>query len=56
VLIPNYSMNISGFTFVGEAALMLWLLIKGSRKDFNGSDTDRPLQADRDTLVNTPGG
>ena len=27
VLIPDYSMNISQFTFVGEATLMLWLLI-----------------------------
>jgi hypothetical protein len=56
VLIPDYSMNISGFTFVGEATLMLWLLIKGSRKDFSSSDTDRPLQPDRDTLITTPGG
>ena len=35
VPIPNYSINISQFTFMGEAALMFWLLIKGCRKDFS---------------------
>ena len=35
VLIPNYSINISQFTLMGEAALMFWLLIKGRRKDFS---------------------
>src|SRR5215217_8406561 len=43
VLIPDYSMNISAFTFVGEATLMLWLLIKGSRKDFSPREIDRAL-------------
>ena len=43
VLVPNYSINISQFTFVGEATLMLWLLIKGSRKDFSRRATDRAL-------------
>lgn len=56
VLIPDYSMNISGFTFVGEATLMLWLLIKGSRKNFSRGETDRALQPDQDTLVRTPAG
>ena len=56
VLIPDYSMNISGFTFVGEATLMLWLLIKGSRKNFDGGEADRGLQLDPDSLVRTPVG
>jgi hypothetical protein len=55
VLIPDYSMNISGFTFVGEATLMLWLLIKGSRKDFSPREIDRALP-DPDSLVRTPVG
>jgi hypothetical protein len=55
VLIPDYSMNISGFTFVGEATLMLWLLIKGSRKDFSRQEIGRALP-DPDSLVRTPVG
>jgi hypothetical protein len=35
VLVPGYALDISRFTFMGEAALMFWLLIKGSRKDFS---------------------
>ena len=31
VLSPGYSLDISRFTFVGEAMLIFWLLIKGSR-------------------------
>jgi hypothetical protein len=41
VLVPNYSMNIAQFTFFGEAALMLWLLIKGTRKDFSNGEVDQ---------------
>jgi hypothetical protein len=29
LLVADYSLNVSAVTFVGEAALMLWLLIKG---------------------------
>ncbi len=29
LLVADYSLNIAAFTFIGEAALMLWLLIKG---------------------------
>jgi hypothetical protein len=54
VLIPDYSINISGFTFVGEATLMLWLLIKGSRKNFSRGKADRRLQLDPDLLVRAP--
>ena len=31
VLIPDYAISIGQFTFVGEVALILWLLIKGTR-------------------------
>jgi len=54
VLIPDYSINISQFTFVGEATLMLWLLIKGSRKDFSRREADRGDQLHPEALVNTP--
>jgi hypothetical protein len=40
VLVPDYSINIAQFTFVGEAALMFWLLIKGRRKDFGNAEVD----------------
>ena len=47
---------IGRFTFVGEVALIFWLLIKGSRKDFSRGETDREHQLDPDSLVNTPVG
>ena len=53
VLVPNYSINIAQFTFVGEAALMLWLLIKGTRKDFSNGEADQGHYFDPDSL---PGG
>jgi hypothetical protein len=31
VLVPNYSFNVSQVTFIGEAVLIFWLLIKGRR-------------------------
>jgi hypothetical protein len=31
VLVPEYSVNIAQFSFVGEVALIFWLLIKGRR-------------------------
>ena len=31
VLVPNYSLNVSQVTFIGEAVLIFWLLIKGRR-------------------------
>jgi hypothetical protein len=54
VLLPGYALDISRFTFVGEAALMFWLLIKGSRKDFNPREADRGDQLHLEALVNTP--
>jgi hypothetical protein len=53
VLVPNYSMNIAQFTFVGEAALMFWLLIRGTRKDFSNREIDQDHYSDPDSL---PGG
>lgn len=37
VLIPDYPVSIAQFTFVGEAALMCWLLIKGRRVSMRSS-------------------
>jgi len=51
VLFPGYALDVGRFTFVGEAALMFWLLIKGSRKDFSQGKTDRGLQLNPDSLV-----
>ena len=31
VLVPDYSVSVSQFTFVGEVVLIFWLLIKGRR-------------------------
>jgi hypothetical protein len=53
VLVPNYSVDIAQFTFVGEAALMFWLLIKGTRKDFSNGELDQDHHLDPDSL---PGG
>jgi len=55
VLVPGYALGVSRFTFVGEAALMFWLLIKGSRKDFGRREINRALP-DPDSLVRTPVG
>jgi hypothetical protein len=53
VLVPPYALDIGRFTFVGEAALMFWLLIKGTRKDFSRDD-GRGHHLDADSLVSTP--
>jgi hypothetical protein len=50
VLVPNYSINVAGFTFVGEAALMFWLLIKGARKDFSNGPVDQDHYVDPESL------
>jgi hypothetical protein len=50
VLVPNYSINIAQYTFVGEAALMFWLLIKGARKDFSNGEVDQGHYFDPDSL------
>ena len=51
VLVPGYALDVTRFTFVGEAALMFWLLIKGSRKDFSRGKADPGLQLDPDSLI-----
>jgi hypothetical protein len=50
VLVPNYSVDIAQFTFVGEAALMFWLLIKGARKDFSNGPVDQDHYVDPESL------
>jgi hypothetical protein len=50
VLVPNYSINIAQFTFVGEAALMFWLLIKGTRKDFSNGEVEQDHYVARHSL------
>jgi hypothetical protein len=54
VLVPAYALDISRFTFVGEAALMFWLLIKGSRKQLSRKQAARADHLDPDSLVNAP--
>jgi hypothetical protein len=54
VLVPGYALDISRFTFVGEAALIFWLLIKGSRKQFSRMNADPVDQLDPGSLVNAP--
>jgi uncharacterized protein DUF4386 len=41
VLVPGPTISLGQFTFVGEAALIFWLLIKGTRKDFSNGEADR---------------
>src|SRR5215210_5399851 len=54
VLVPGYALDVSRFTFVGEAALMVWLLTKGSRKQFRPRQADRVGQLDPESSVNAP--
>jgi hypothetical protein len=56
VLVPGYALDIGRFTFVGEVALIFWLLIKGSRKDFSRGEAGRGRHLDPDSLVAHPGG
>lgn len=39
VLMQDYAISIGAFTFVGEVALIFWLLISGSRSDFRSGGT-----------------
>jgi Domain of unknown function (DUF4386) len=41
VLVRGPSISIGQFTFVGEVALIFWLLIKGIRKDFSDAEADQ---------------
>jgi len=47
VLVPGPSVSIGQFTFVGEVALIFWLLIKGSRKNFSHGETPEGRHLDR---------
>src|SRR5215203_1054086 len=50
VLVANYSIDIAQFTFVGEAALMFWLLIRGRRKDFSNGEGEEGHYFEPDSL------
>jgi hypothetical protein len=54
VLVPGYALGVSRFTFVGEAALMFWLLIKGSRKQYTPRRTEPEDRLDPAFSVNAP--
>jgi Domain of unknown function (DUF4386) len=54
VLVTNPSISIGQFTFVGEVALMFWLLIRGSQKDFSHDEADQGHYFDPDSLVSAP--
>ena len=41
VLVSGYSLNVAQVTFVGEAVLIFWLLIKGRRLTLNPAPTKR---------------
>jgi hypothetical protein len=46
VLVPGPSISIGQFTFVGEVALIFWLLIKGTRKDFSDAEAGHHFDPD----------
>ena len=54
VLIPEYSISIGAFTFVGEVALIFWLLISGSRNNFHRADANHRHELDPDPPVTAP--
>ncbi|GAA3636682.1 DUF4386 domain-containing protein [Microlunatus ginsengisoli] len=56
VLVPDYAISIGAFTFVGEVALIFWLLISGSRNDFRHGDTHHRDELDPDPTVTAPVG
>jgi hypothetical protein len=49
VLVPGPSISIGQFTFIGEVALIFWLLIKGTRKDFSDAEADQGHHFDPDS-------
>ena len=53
VLVPGPSFSIGQFTFVGEVALIFWLLIKGSRKNFSHGGTPEGRHLEPDSLIGT---
>jgi hypothetical protein len=52
VLVPGTSISIGTFTFIGEVALIFWLLIIGRRKDFSrGGPADRTDYREPDSML-----
>jgi hypothetical protein len=49
VLVPDPPISIGQFTFIGEVALIFWLLIKGTRKDFSDREADQDHHFDPDS-------
>jgi Domain of unknown function (DUF4386) len=49
VLVPDPSISIGQFTFVGEVALIFWLLVKGARTDFSDGEADQGHHFDADS-------
>jgi hypothetical protein len=56
VLVPDPSISVGAFTFVGEVALIFWLLIIGRRKDFGRGPAHRSDYREPDSLLTTPVG
>jgi hypothetical protein len=54
VLVPGPSISIGQFTFVGEVALIFWLLIKGSRKNFSREGPPEGRHLEPDSLGSAP--
>ena len=44
MLLPSPTISVGQFTFVGEVALLFWLLISGRRHDFRGQDAPLPAR------------
>jgi Domain of unknown function (DUF4386) len=49
VLVRGPSISIGQFTFIGEVALIFWLLIKGTRKTFSDGEADQGHHFDPDS-------
>lgn len=56
VLVQDYAISIGQFTFIGEVALIFWLLISGSRNDFHRDDSHHPHELEPEHSVATPVG
>jgi Domain of unknown function (DUF4386) len=56
VMVQNYTIGIGQFTFVGEVALIFWLLISGSRNDFRRDDANHHRELDPEPKVTAPVG
>jgi hypothetical protein len=54
VLVPGASISIGQFTFVGEVALIFWLLIRGSRKNFSRGEAEQDHHLDPDSSLAHP--